>query len=527
MKRYLIYIGFAITIGGCKSEKTKIFLASGTADEANYSYSFPEDNSWTKMQDFPGGPRYHGIGFVIGDTGYAGLGCTLEDANEDMWQYDPQNDSWTQIANFLGGKRCNALGINIGNNGYVGLGKNSSTFNSFRDFDNDLWKYDPVLNVWHRKTDFPGTKRTDPAFFNIDGKIYVGTGYDTKYKKDIWQYDPTKDKWQRKHDYPNGNISAAIGINFLNKGYILTGDDGLNRTKQVWQFDPSKDTWIKQNDIPFHRRYYASAFEIQQNIYIGLGVNLSTSKVIYYPDFWQYDFISNNWSEISPLKEKYGSFALSLNNQGFVIGGIDQNILFSDVWRFQKYYKARTEPGDYDEKEVYPLSYNGHWSRFLECSDDNNCYIGLELKSTEDLGNLHYSSRIVNSYRTDYTWFGNSKKEWGVYLNRNYNIQVDHQPHQSITLRFYITTKELNEFVTYFNYHFGTSYRDSDIKIIEYQENNGDLDITHNAEQKKVVSIRPIVKDYEGEPSIKILEFKANYFSKFSISLTSTTPMIN
>ena len=505
-----------------------MYSNTDTSNKSMYYEIFPEDNKWRKMQDFPGGARYHGIGFTIMDMGYVGLGCTLENSDEDMWEYNSQNDSWTQIANFLGGTRCNAVGISVDNMGYVGLGKKTSTFNSIRDFNNDLWEYDPTLNIWQRKNNFPGTKRTDPVYLKIEDKLYVGTGYDTEYKKDWWQYDPAKDKWTRKHDYQYGNISAATAISFLNKGYILTGDNGLNRTRQVWQYDPQKDMWIKQPDIPFPVRYYASEFGIQQNIYIGLGVNVNNNKVIDYSDIWKYDFFTRDWKEVSPLIGKFGSISLSINNQGYIVGGSDQNKLFSDVWRFQKYYKVRTEVGDYDEKEAYPLSYSGQWSRFLECSDESNCYIGLELKSTEDLGKLHYASRIVKSYRSTYTSFRNKKKEWNVYLNRNYSIQVEHQPHHSILIRFYVTAKELNEFVKYFNHHFGTAYSESDIKIIQYQDSKDGLDLINDlSDRKKVLSIKPLIKDYEGEPSVKILEFNVASFSKFAVSLTSSTPMLN
>nr|HPH56314.1 kelch repeat-containing protein [Smithella sp.] len=113
-------------------------------------------------------------------------------------------------ADFGGAGRYAAVGFAIDGKGYVGTGYDGST--AYKDF----WEYDPVANVWTQKADFGGGKRYAAAGFVIDGKGYVGTGYDDSINyKDFWAYDPVANVWTRKTDFGgvirNGAVGFAVG----------------------------------------------------------------------------------------------------------------------------------------------------------------------------------------------------------------------------------------------------------------------------------------------------------------------------
>ena len=61
---------------------------------------------------------------------------------------------------------------------------------------------DPMGN-WVKKTDFEGLPRGSAVSFVIDGKAYMGMGYNSDdetnngYLKDFWVYNPTSDRWTR------------------------------------------------------------------------------------------------------------------------------------------------------------------------------------------------------------------------------------------------------------------------------------------------------------------------------------------
>jgi len=55
-----------------------------------------------------------------------------------------------------------------------------------------FWEYDPSTDVWTSKAPLPNTltQRIAAFSFAINGKGYMGGGYDTAVKKDFWEYDP-------------------------------------------------------------------------------------------------------------------------------------------------------------------------------------------------------------------------------------------------------------------------------------------------------------------------------------------------
>jgi len=62
---------------------------------------------------------------------------------------------------------------------YVGTGWDGA-------YKKDWYEYDPVADTWEAKTPFGGTARYSAVAAAIDGKVYVGAGYDGTMKKDWW-----------------------------------------------------------------------------------------------------------------------------------------------------------------------------------------------------------------------------------------------------------------------------------------------------------------------------------------------------
>ena len=55
--------------------------------------------------------------------------------HNDLWRYDPLADVWSQMMTIPGSTRRNATAVSIGDKGYVGLGADSSVSfkrNNFR-----------------------------------------------------------------------------------------------------------------------------------------------------------------------------------------------------------------------------------------------------------------------------------------------------------------------------------------------------------------------------------------------------------
>ena len=96
-------------------------------------------------------------------------------------------NTWTQKADFGINGREGAVGFSIGSKGYIGTGVfYDNTDNYYKDF----WEYDPDTDIWTQKADFGGTARKFGVGFCIEGKGYLGTGWDGNFCKDVWKYTP-------------------------------------------------------------------------------------------------------------------------------------------------------------------------------------------------------------------------------------------------------------------------------------------------------------------------------------------------
>src|SRR6478735_5990982 len=110
---------------------------------------------------------------------------------------------WTKKASFGGLKRERCVSFAIGNFGYVGMGEDTASI-----VHNDLWSYDPVLDLWTQVADMPGSVRRNAVSFVVDTLGYVGTGINASESfsgtilKDFWCYNPATNTWTPKADYP-------------------------------------------------------------------------------------------------------------------------------------------------------------------------------------------------------------------------------------------------------------------------------------------------------------------------------------
>ena len=96
--------------------------------------------------------------------------------------------------------------------------------------------------TWEQIANFSGVGRSGAASFVIDGKAYVGGGFDAEGKRliDWWQFDPTKNGWVKKTDFAGPARSGAVAFTIGGKGYVGTGIGvSSNRLKDFWEFDPT------------------------------------------------------------------------------------------------------------------------------------------------------------------------------------------------------------------------------------------------------------------------------------------------
>jgi N-acetylneuraminic acid mutarotase len=228
----------------------------------------PSTTMWTKKASSPGINPTDAVAFVIGDNAYlvAGNAC---------WQYNQPADLWTRKASLPAPARNGGSGFAINGKGYVGLGYNNTNTAQFDDW----WEYDPATDHWTSRKTFPGTKVGEASSFAIGGKGYiVGGGHlssegNMSNPKGVWQYDPVADNWQKKADFPapgrNESVGANATVGGTDVGFVIGGfESSAIMRDDAWEYFPTTDSWVQLPSVLGGERTDPAAFVIGRSLYI-------------------------------------------------------------------------------------------------------------------------------------------------------------------------------------------------------------------------------------------------------------------
>lgn len=237
-------------------------------------------------------------------------------------------------SDFEGVGRSEAVSAVLDGKAYVGLGYNGT------DRLADFWVYDSNEDFWQKKADFPGTPRNSAVAFAANGKVYVGLGYDgVNYLKDFWQYDPSANSWTQVADFIGSGRYDAVGFGLNNKGYVCSGYDG-NYLKDFFSYDPASNTWTQEISPGGSKRTEASVFVINEKAYLCLGSNNGA----YVNELWEYD--GSSWTEKRKMTNvssdsydddyamtRANSVAFTLDGKGYITTGTTGG-LTSTTWEY-------------------------------------------------------------------------------------------------------------------------------------------------------------------------------------------------
>jgi hypothetical protein len=296
--------------------------------------------TWTEMAHLTLNPWYSeerrlGIGFAIGGYGYMGFGTNNGSDFSDLYQFDPVANSWTVKAS-LGLGMEDLVSMVINNKAYAGIGESRDLSTN----TNQFYAYDPSADTWTRKADFPGPARQSAFAFSIGGLGYVGLGYGaatpdypTGFYSDLWQYDPSLDVWTQKANFPGKDIpvwGAAFSPDNL-VGYVVGSDDvfsgGINTYVQlVWRYDPATDSWTQKHNLPTGGMAFPSAMMLNGNAYVLGGGQ----------ECWRYDASADSWTQVAFFGFREAGSAFAINGKGYFGMGVQQYASFPylDLWQF-------------------------------------------------------------------------------------------------------------------------------------------------------------------------------------------------
>jgi N-acetylneuraminic acid mutarotase len=274
------------------------------------------------MKDFPGNCRTEGTSFSINGKGYVGLGHSYSDYYKDMWEYDPTNDAWKRLSDFPGSERASFVTLIIDSKAYIITGTNGEQYDSLNNIS-EVWEFDPSIDQWIRKKDFPGGSRWSAFGFVINHKGYMGGGVSGNYNRlyDFWKYDAGNDLWIQRNDITEEIWEQYnFGISDNNFGYVVTGTKG-----NFVRYDEVKDSWENIKNVwANYGLYESTGFLLKGKICFGQT------------GFLEYDPITLIWNNIYPnykgqMRNDASSF--SIGDFGYVLLGGYYNNGTKDVWR--------------------------------------------------------------------------------------------------------------------------------------------------------------------------------------------------
>jgi N-acetylneuraminic acid mutarotase len=263
-------------------------------------YSSISSAQWTEIVGYPGSLPYAALGFAIGDSVYIGGGA---DGSTSFCRYDPSTDSWALKSSIV--SRAAGVSFAIGSKGYVGLGESYPTGPSPESsVTKDLLEYDPSIDAWTPKANFPGSPRFGAVAFVIGNTAYVGGGADSNgiIQDDFYSYQPATDTWTTLHLLPEHVLFGATFV-IGNYGYLATGSEGNNQVSLVWQYNPANDQWTKKANFPGAPRGASVGFALNGIGYVGLGEAKSDTA---FSDFYSYDPAANQWESITSFPDTNG-----------------------------------------------------------------------------------------------------------------------------------------------------------------------------------------------------------------------------
>jgi N-acetylneuraminic acid mutarotase len=309
------------------------------------------DNSnqlkWEATTPFPGYIRKSAAGFWIGDNFYTGFGFGYLDNNfqeldnlKDFYEYNSVTKIWTKKSDFPDIGRYSVAAFSSGNKGYIGFGESLVCNPGCNQINyKDLWEYDPSLDSWTKIGTYDqiadGATKYSKSY-DINGKVYITFGYD------LWVFNSSDKSLAKIGPVPEYMIITS-GFEINGKIYMGTGGTP-DMQKIFYEFNPSTSNWTKKADFPGQARRFASGFALNGKGYLTCGegtmqTGTNSFQIVGLKDTWQYDPVTNVWTKFNEYPGQAFVEQVSSNSSSKAIVGTGETMINinygKDFWIIQ------------------------------------------------------------------------------------------------------------------------------------------------------------------------------------------------
>ncbi|MAC94104.1 MAG: hypothetical protein CMC96_01250 [Flavobacteriales bacterium] len=243
------------------------------------------------------------------------------------------SQDWCQKADYPDRPVYAPMSFSVGGMGYSVSGGMKNGNNT-----NKLWEYDPVGNNWTQRANFPGTSRRNGISFTVNGEAFVGCGWTGSTRlRTMYKYDPLTNSWSSTTSYPGVGGRGSFATSLNGKGYVGGGANGTGTNsvqRDFWEYDPITNSWSQLANFGFGNRLGGVMHAVNNRIYAGLGHD----QVISYDDFWEYNPQTNSWSQVAsfPGVDRLNPVSFVIDNKIIVGGGYTLGALscLSDYYEY-------------------------------------------------------------------------------------------------------------------------------------------------------------------------------------------------
>ena len=255
-------------------------------------------------------------------------------------------DQWVIKDSINGAPKSAASAFSIGGEGFLLAGIDDDGFRR------KVYSYKYSIDDWDDEGSIGGANgsglgRGSATAFSIGTKGYIclGQGDTNPFFTDLWELDSQTGSWSQKADFIGSPRRSAIGFSINDQAYVGTGIDASGFKKDMYKYDAPNNSWVQIANFGGTARKEAVGFSMGYQGYIGTGDDGVLKK-----DFWQYESTNDTWTQMPdfPSTSRKGAVGWGIFPQAYICSGEDSNFEFKkDLWEFNFYTQTWTQRADY------------------------------------------------------------------------------------------------------------------------------------------------------------------------------------
>ena len=279
-----IPVDFSLSSARSVVYNDSVFIFFGRNDKglSKKIYVAHVDNlSEFKEYDLPIEPRVSAILALYGNKVYMGLGSPNRKNSVltyyyDWWSYNLETHELDSLARFPGVDPNAAISwVDVDNDiiytafGYI--------YRPSECFHQNVYAYYIKENHWELICSDGNKKRTLAAAGNLNGRYFVGCGFNTFNLNDWWEFLPENRQWIRRADTPSkGRIFSSTAVND-NELYLIGGrywggtETSMYLYKDIIVYNADVDEWYSLGNMPLGGMENTVAFFAKGKLFWGLG----------------------------------------------------------------------------------------------------------------------------------------------------------------------------------------------------------------------------------------------------------------